>query len=59
MSEKKSKTNHSTGYHKPVKNPTQNYPMDTHKDFCKRCFPAHKGICPMTGLPILSKGCSV
>lgn len=59
MSEKKTKTNHSTGYHKPVKNPTLNYPKDTHKDFCKRCFPKHKGICPVTGMPILAKECDL
>lgn len=59
MSKKNIKTHHQTGYHKPVVNPTTNFPMDTHKDFCKRCFPAHQGICPMTGLPVLHKGCSV
>lgn len=32
------KTHHQTGYHKPVKNPTTNYPKDSHKEFCKRCF---------------------
>lgn len=24
------KTHHQTGYHKPVKNPTTNYPKDSH-----------------------------
>lgn len=43
------KTNHHTGYHKPVKNPTTNYPMDSHKAFCKRCLGYNGGICPMTG----------
>jgi hypothetical protein len=44
---------------KSKKNPTTNYPKDTHKDFCKRCFPKHKGICPMTKKPILSKDCDL
>lgn len=34
----KTKTNHQTGYHKPVVNPTTNYPKDSHKAFCKRCL---------------------
>lgn len=42
------KTNHQTGYDKPVKNPTTNYPMDSHKRFCTRCLTANKG-CPKTG----------
>lgn len=37
------KTHHQTGYHKPVKNPTTNYPKDSHKEFCKRCL-AHNGV---------------
>lgn len=45
MSNKDTKTNHQTGYHKPVVNPTANYPMDTHKEFCKRCIKRH-GKCP-------------
>ena len=32
------KTHHQTGYHKPVKNPTTNYPKDSHKEFYKRCL---------------------
>jgi hypothetical protein len=45
----KTKTNHQTGYHKPVVNPTTNYPKDGHKDLCKRCLERyHGGICPMT-----------
>jgi hypothetical protein len=28
----KTKTNHQTGYHKPVVNPTTNYPKDSHKE---------------------------
>ena len=34
----KTKTNHQTGYHKPVVNPTTNYPKDGHNAFCKRCL---------------------
>jgi len=45
MKDKKTKTNHQTGYHKRVKNPTTNYPMDSHKEFCKRCK-AYNGGCP-------------
>lgn len=45
----KTKTNHQTGYHKPVVNPTTNYQKDSHKEFCKRCLERyHGGICPMT-----------
>lgn len=44
----KTKTNHQTGYHKPVINPTTNYPMDSHKEFCKRCM-VYNGHCPITG----------
>lgn len=44
----KTKTNHQTGYHKPVINPTTNYPMDSHKEFCKRCM-GYNGRCPITG----------
>lgn len=45
----KTKTNHQTGYHKPVVNPTTNYPKDSHKAFCKRCLERyHEGICPIT-----------
>lgn len=46
--DRKTKTNHRTGYHKPVKNPTTNYPMDSHKAFCKRCLGYNHGICPKT-----------
>lgn len=45
----KTKTNHQTGYHKPVVNPTTNYPKDSHNAFCKRCLERyHEGICPIT-----------
>lgn len=52
------KTNHQTGYHKPVKNPTTNFPKDTHKEFCKRCFLFNKG-CPDGRLVDQLKGCSL
>lgn len=45
----KTKTNHQTGYHKPVVNPTTNYPKDGHNAFRKRCLERyHEGICPIT-----------
>ena len=31
---------------KSKKNPTTNYPMDSHKEFCKRCKEFNGG-CPM------------
>ena len=54
----KTKTNHQTGWHKPVVNPTTNYPMDTHKKFCKRCLKQH-GKCPATKHGGLSKDCNL
>lgn len=42
------KTHHKTGYHKPIKNPTTNYPKDGHKEFCGRCM-AYNGGCPAKG----------
>ena len=42
------KTHHQTGYHKPVKNPTTNYPKDSHKAFCKRCMGYNGCVCPRT-----------
>ena len=34
---------------KNKKNPTTNYPMDSHKEFCNRCMKKyHNGICPIT-----------
>lgn len=42
------KTNHQDGYHKPVKNPTTNYPMDKHSIFCRRCRSQNR-VCPITG----------
>lgn len=60
MKDRKTKTNHQTGYHKPVVNPTTNYPMDTHKEFCKRCLNLyHGGTCPITHSVHPSKDCSL
>ena len=39
------KTNHQLGWRKAQKNPTTNYPKDSHKKFCDRCL-AHNGGCP-------------
>jgi hypothetical protein len=56
----KTKTNHQTGYHKPVVNPTTNYPKDSHKAFCKRCLERyHEGICPITGTSKASSQCDI
>ena len=52
------KTNHQTGWHKRVVNPTTNYPKDSHSAFCKRCK-AHNGCCPITGTDKASKGCDI
>ena len=41
------KTNNQADRQK-VKNPTTNYPMDSHKHFCKRCIKIN-GRCPITG----------
>lgn len=54
------KTNHQTGYHKPVVNPTTNYPKDSHKAFCKRCLERyHGGFCPITGTSKASSQCDI
>ena len=58
MKDKKTKTNHQTGWHKPVKNPTTNYPMDSHKEFCKRCVKIHN-CCPATPYGKLSPDCNL
>ena len=57
---RKTKTNHQTGWHKRVVNPTTNFPMDSHKAFCERCFKVYNdGKCPMTGSKTLHNGCNV
>lgn len=59
MNKTKTKTNHQTGYHKPVVNPTTNYPKDSHKAFCKRCLERYHGICPMNHSKIPSGRCDL
>ena len=56
---KTAKTNHQTGWHKPIVNPTTNYAIDSHKAFCKRCIGYHGGNCPVTGRATTSKSCSL
>lgn len=56
---KQTKTNHQTGYHKPVTNPTTNYPMDSHKAFCKRCVTYNGGVCPATGTTKTYNHCDI
>lgn len=34
---------------KSKKNPTTNYPKDSHKAFCRRCFDYNNGMCPNPG----------
>lgn len=58
MKDKKIKTNHQTGWHKPIVNPTTNYPMDTHKKFCERCLKKH-GKCPATKSGKLNPDCNL
>lgn len=39
---------------------TTNYPPDTHKEFCDRCYNRYNGgVCPETGTRARSKKCSV
>ena len=59
MNRNATKTNHQTGYHKPIKNPTYNYPKSTHKEFCLRCRVHNNGGCPITGTGRTSKSCSL
>lgn len=54
------KTNHKDGYHKPVKNPTTNYPKDTHREFCGRCLNRYNnGVCPANGKHFPSNKCDL
>ena len=53
------KTNHQTGWHKPIVNPTTNYAKDSHKAFCKRCMKANDDKCPITGSQNASKSCDL
>lgn len=41
------KNNHQADK-KAVNKTTTNYPMDSHKEFCKRCM-GYNGHCPITG----------
>ena len=59
MSNSNTKTNHQTGWHKPVVNPTTNYPKDSHKAFCKRRLSYNGNIRPVTGKETLSKSCDL
>ena len=56
---RQSKTNHQTGWHKPIVNPTTNYAKDSHKAFCKRCVKANDGVCPITGNEHVAKSCDL
>ena len=40
------------------KNPTTNYPKDTHKSFCERCFKFNHG-CPVTKRQYKDRSCSL
>lgn len=40
------------------KNPTTNYPKDSHKEFCKRCYEYNKG-CPDMNSKHKSPTCSL
>lgn len=37
---------------------TLNYPKDSHKDFCKRCFAKHSN-CPNTNTSAIDNNCSL
>lgn len=39
--------------------PTTNYPMDGHKDFCRRCLKYHGGRCPAAKSGAVSGNCSL
>ena len=43
---------------KAVKNTTTNFPMDSHKAFCKRCMKIN-GCCPITGTAKASAHCDI
>ena len=44
---------------KTVKHTTMNYPMDSHKAFCKRCVKYNGGVCPITGTAKVSSRCDI
>lgn len=43
---------------KKCKNPTTNYPKDTHNQFCDRCFKYNRH-CPATGTKRKSFACTL
>lgn len=55
---KETKTNHQTGWHKRISNPTTNYPKDSHKAFCRRCLAYNQG-CPKTGRDRPTRSCAL
>ena len=55
---KQRKTNHQTGWHKRVKNPTKNSKSITHKEFCEICY-AYNKCCINTNTTRLDKNCSI
>ena len=52
------KTANETEKTKVGKNPTTNYPKDSHKDFCKRCRTYNEG-CPLTASGVPDSNCSL
>ena len=43
-----------------IRRNTTNYPKDSHKAFCERCYNQYNnGICPATGSKNLSKSCQL
>ena len=44
---------------KAVNKTTTNYPMDSHKAFCKRCVKYNGGVCPATGTTKLYQHCDI
>lgn len=52
------KNNHQADK-KTVKQTTTNYPMDSHKAFCKRCVKYNGGVCPITGTAKASSRCDI
>lgn len=55
---RETKTNHQTGWHKRIVNPTTNYAKSTHKEFCRKCL-AHNQGCPSNGQPWPDKTCDI
>lgn len=55
---RETKTNHQTGWHKRVANPTTNYPKSTHAEFCRKCLSYNNG-CPNTNTPYPDRHCTL